>query len=69
MNIVLVSAFLSTMLAAMFGWADDAVLAAEGHAPAWLRGERYSLPGHIVSGAAMLPAAWAGAAEQVYFSW
>ena len=56
MNIVLVTAILSTMLAAMFGLGRMIrSLAEEGHAPAWLRDEG-DVPyrGIIFSGASML---------------
>ncbi|WP_371375017.1 amino acid permease [Sporomusa aerivorans] len=55
-NVVLVTAILSTMLAAMFGLGRMLrSLAAEGHAPDWLR-DTGDIPykGIIVSGAAML---------------
>lgn len=56
MNIVLVTAILSTMLAAMFGLGRMIrSLAEEGHAPAWLRDEgEVPYRGIIFSGASML---------------
>jgi AAT family amino acid transporter len=56
MNIVLVSAILSTMLAAMFGLGRMMrSLAEEGHAPAWLKdGGDIPRRGILFSGAAML---------------
>lgn len=56
MNIVLVTAILSTMLAAMFGLGRMIrSLADEGHAPAWIR-DRGDIPyrGILFSGVAML---------------
>lgn len=55
-NIVMITAILSTMLAATFGLARMLrSLAAEGHAPAWLK-DRQDIPykGILFSGAAML---------------
>lgn len=69
-NIVLVTAILSTMLAAMFGLGRMLrSLAEEGHAPAWLR-DNGEIPyrGIIFSGASMLAGLGVGLflPEQVY---
>lgn len=61
-NFVLITAILSTMLAAMFGLGRIMrSLASEGHAPKWLRDER-NVPyrGILFSGFAMLLGLWVG---------
>ncbi|OKP84582.1 amino acid permease [Paenibacillus sp. P32E] len=62
MNIVLVSAILSTMLASVFGLGRMLrSLAEEGHTPEWMR-DRADIPfrGILISGAAMLAGLWMG---------
>ncbi len=70
MNIVLITAILSTMLAAMFGLGRMIrSLADEGHAPYWLK-DKGDIPyrGILFSGAAMLGGLFIGFAlpEQIY---
>lgn len=62
MNIVLVSAILSTMLASVFGLGRMLrSLAEEGHTPAWMR-DHAAIPyrGILISGSAMLAGLWLG---------
>jgi len=62
MSIVLISAILSTMLAAMFGLGRMIrSLADEGHAPTWAK-DKGDIPyrGILLSGGAMLAALWLG---------
>ncbi|MHA6533442.1 amino acid permease [Paenibacillus sp. BAC0078] len=62
MNIVLVSAILSTMLASVFGLGRMLrSLAEEGHTPDWMR-DRAAIPyrGILISGSAMLAGLWLG---------
>ncbi|MBW4083015.1 amino acid permease [Paenibacillus sp. S150] len=62
MNIVLVSAILSTMLASVFGLGRMLrSLAEEGHTPGWMR-DRTDIPyrGILISGGAMLAGLWLG---------
>ncbi|MCE3201786.1 amino acid permease [Paenibacillus sonchi] len=62
MNIVLVSAILSTMLASVFGLGRMLrSLAEEGHTPAWMR-DHADIPyrGILISGGAMLAGLWLG---------
>ncbi|WP_019910146.1 amino acid permease [Paenibacillus sp. HW567] len=62
MNIVLVTAILSTMLASVFGLGRMLrSLAEEGHTPDWMR-DRADIPyrGILISGSAMLAGLWLG---------